>query len=36
MWQPIGTATVSNGFETGTYQERNGAAGLRMAATVAW
>lgn len=36
MWQPLGTATVSNGFETGTYQERNGAAGLRLAATVAW
>lgn len=36
VWQPFGDATVSNGFETGTYQEAGGAAGLRLAATVAW
>lgn len=36
VWQPFGEATVSNGVETGTYQEAGGAAGLRLAATVAW
>lgn len=36
VWQPLGVATVDNGIETGTYQERNGAAGLRLASTVAW
>jgi hypothetical protein len=36
VWQPLGDATVSNGFETGTYQESGSAAGLRLAAMVAW
>ncbi len=36
VWQPLGDASVSNGIEVGYYQERNAAAGLRMAATVAW
>ena len=36
VWQPLGEATVSNGTEVGVYQQRNGAAGLRLAATVAW
>jgi hypothetical protein len=36
VWQPFGEAEVSNGIETGTYQQRNSAAGVRLAATVAW
>ena len=36
VWQPLSDASVSNGTEIGYYQERNAAAGLRMAATVAW
>jgi len=36
VWQPLGDATVNNGVETGTYQERHGAAGFRLASTVAW
>jgi len=36
IWKPFNDAVVSNGVETGIYQEANASAGLRLAATVAW
>jgi hypothetical protein len=35
-WMPWNDAVVSNGKETGIYQEANTAAGIRLATTVAW
>jgi hypothetical protein len=35
-WLPWNDAVVSNGQETGIYQEANAAAGIRLATTVAW
>jgi hypothetical protein len=35
-WKPFNEAVVSNGYETGIYQEANASAGLRLAATVLW
>jgi hypothetical protein len=36
VWLPFSEATVSNGRETGVYQQSNDSTGLRLAATVSW